>query len=70
MVPVEGTTDQFVVGVGLKFQVVRWDGRDGSAPELVRELGSVDQNSPKNRLNDGKADPKGRLFAGNLISII
>lgn len=64
IVPVEGTKDRFVVGVELKFQIVQWDGKDGSAARVVKELGEVDQHENKNRLNDGKCDPKGRLFAG------
>ncbi|KAM3960037.1 regucalcin [Aphomia sociella] len=67
IVPVEGTKDQFVVGVGRKFQVVQWDGKDGSRAKVVKELAEVDQHmNPPTRLNDGKADPRGRLFAGTM----
>ncbi|KAH9636268.1 hypothetical protein HF086_009464 [Spodoptera exigua] len=66
IVPVEGTTDQFLVGVERKFQVIRWDGADGSPATVVKELGEVDSDVPTNRINDGKADPKGRVFAGTM----
>lgn len=66
IVPVEGKPNQFVVGVDLKFLVVSWDGEDGSKARVVKELGTVDSHEPTNRLNDGKADPRGRLFAGQL----
>ncbi|CAG9787984.1 unnamed protein product [Diatraea saccharalis] len=66
VVPIEGTSDQFVAGVKREFQVVQWDGTDGSAPRVLRTLGEVDQQRPANRINDGKADPRGRLFAGTM----
>ncbi|XP_068633913.1 regucalcin-like [Battus philenor] len=66
IIPVDGTTDQFVVGVELKLLVISWDGEEGSEVKVVKELGEVDKDSPKNRFNDGKADPKGRLFAGTM----
>ncbi|KAH9636267.1 hypothetical protein HF086_009463 [Spodoptera exigua] len=66
IVPVEGTTDQFLVGVDRKFQVIRWDGADGSPATVVKELVEVDSDIPTNRINDGKADPKGRVFAGTM----
>lgn len=64
ILPVDGTDDQFVVGVERKFLVIQWDGKDGSTVKVVKELGEVDQAVPTTRINDGKADPKGRLFAG------
>ncbi|PZC86898.1 regucalcin [Helicoverpa armigera] len=66
IVPVEGTTDQFLVGVDLKFVIVRWDGADGSPATVVKEIGDVDRDVNTNRINDGKADPKGRVFAGTM----
>lgn len=67
IVPVEGTTDQFVVGVERKFLIVQWDGKDGSPAKTVRELSEVDRTT-KNRINDGKADPRGRLYGGKKTS--
>ncbi|CAH0399647.1 unnamed protein product [Chilo suppressalis] len=66
IVPVEGTSDQFVVGVERQFQIVQWDGSDGGAARVLRTLGEVDPEAPSNRINDGKADPRGRLFAGTI----
>ncbi|XP_013189498.1 regucalcin [Amyelois transitella] len=65
IVPVEGKTDQFVVGVERKFIIIQWDGKNNSQAKVVRELFEVDQQT-KNRINDGKADPRGRLFAGTM----
>ncbi|CAG5002694.1 unnamed protein product [Parnassius apollo] len=66
IIPVDGTTDQFVVGVERKFLIIQWDGEEGSKVQVLKELAEVDQEIPTTRINDGKADPKGRLFAGTM----
>ncbi|KAJ8723563.1 hypothetical protein PYW08_003475 [Mythimna loreyi] len=66
IVPVEGTSDQFLVGVERKFQVVRWDGQEGSPTTVIKEIQEVDKDVPTTRINDGKADPRGRVFAGTM----
>ncbi|CAH0720264.1 unnamed protein product, partial [Brenthis ino] len=67
IVPVEGTTDQFIVGLEKQFVIVQWDGGDGSPASVVKELGTVDEGvEPPTRINDGKADPRGRVFAGTI----
>lgn len=65
LVPVEGTNDRFLIGVGRKLVVVTWDGVSDkvSNTEVLLEV----ENEPGytgNRFNDGKADPVGRLWAG------
>ena len=64
MVPVQGTRDEFLVGVDRKFLVVRWNGKKGSPACVVKKLGQVDSDKPANKVNEGKADPRGRVFAG------
>ncbi|CAH2085065.1 unnamed protein product [Euphydryas editha] len=67
IVPVDGTTDQFIIGLGTRFVIIQWDGEEGTPAKIVQELGAVDQDVvPENRLNDGKADPRGRIFAGTM----
>ncbi|XP_023936135.2 regucalcin [Bicyclus anynana] len=67
IVPVDGTRDQFVVGLERTFAVVRWDGAEGSPASVIRELATIDTDvMPPTRMNDGKADPRGRLFGGTM----
>lgn len=65
VVPVDGTTDKFLVSIGRKLVVVTWDGiaPKVSHTELLIEVENK-QGYFDNRFNDGKADPSGRLWAG------
>uniref|UniRef100_A0A6B2E813 Regucalcin n=1 Tax=Phlebotomus kandelakii TaxID=1109342 RepID=A0A6B2E813_9DIPT len=68
IVPVEGNDAEFAVGIGRRVGIVTWDGKSPMA-KVTRLVGQVEQDDPKyktNRFNDGKADPKGRLFAGTM----
>lgn len=62
VIPVEDKTDTFLVGLGPSIGVVEWDGVSNktSKPEYVKLI----DDSPGNRLNDGKADATGRLWVG------
>lgn len=66
VIPVEGDRDLFVVGLGRSLAVVRWAVSDPDRHTVKAEavLHTVDHQSPTNRLNDGKCDPQGRLWAG------
>ncbi|XP_063381932.1 regucalcin-like [Cydia fagiglandana] len=66
IVPVESALDQFVVGLEREFVVLQWDGAEGSGAKVVRKIGEVDQGATGNRINDGKADPRGRIFGGTM----
>jgi sugar lactone lactonase YvrE len=68
VIPVEDKNDTFVVGLCASIGVVEWDGisdRTGR-PEYVKLL---DETSG-NRLNDGKADATGRIWAGKLRKML
>ncbi|CAG0882755.1 unnamed protein product [Darwinula stevensoni] len=62
IVPVDGRDGEYIVGGDKSFIWLHWDGSDGGG-KVKQILDTVHEN-PGNRLNDGKADPFGRLFAG------
>ncbi|CAG9787985.1 unnamed protein product [Diatraea saccharalis] len=64
IIPVEGKKHHFVVGLDRRVVEVHWSGEHDAAT-VLRTIATVDEHSPDNRLNDAKADPRGRLFAGN-----
>lgn len=65
IIPVEGTKDQFAVGLRRAVGVIRWNGKSRKA-ELLRIVLHIEQcsNCQNNLFNDAKADPGHRLFAG------
>jgi gluconolactonase len=65
--PVEGKDDQFVAGLGRKVVILRWDGVSKSvcSCHTVKEVDRQPELST-NRLNGGKVDPFGRLWAGTM----
>lgn len=65
VLPVDGTTDKFVVSIGRKLAVVTWDGVSPTVSK-VESFAEVEKedNVKNNRFNDGKTDPSGRLWAG------
>lgn len=64
-VPVQGRKNSFVIGLGRKIALVKWNGVSEEVSE-IKILVEVDNEIGhlNNRFNDGKADPTGRLWAG------
>ncbi|XP_026686766.1 regucalcin-like [Diaphorina citri] len=62
VLPVEGKKDQFLIGYGEDFAVVTWDGQSEKPQDVSIHVKG--DPSPDNRINDGKADPTGRVYAG------
>lgn len=57
-----------MIGDERKIKVIQWNGGNGNC-STVTTIGIVEQNNPLtelNRFNDGKSDPKGRLFSGTM----
>ena len=55
-----------MISVGRNLAILTWDGVS-STPSDVKIVSTVDdedEKKVKNRFNDGKADPTGRLWAG------
>lgn len=60
-IPVEGSASQLVALVGRSICIV-----DRQTGEVQHQLAKVDEDHPKNRLNDGKCDTQGRLWCGTM----
>lgn len=54
----------YVAGVGRNIVAVDWQ------THKVTSLVEVDEDKPNNRLNDGKADPSGRLLTGQSAHLV
>ncbi|XP_066994233.2 regucalcin [Anabrus simplex] len=67
VIPVQGQKNKYVITIGRDIAIMTWDGVS-SSPSHVERVATVDEVDGKreNRLNDGKADPTGRLWAGTL----
>lgn len=65
-IPVDGTTDEFIIGAGRRLLLIKWDGKS-KLSSIVEVLGEVDSSHPGNRINDAKVDPSGRfLYLGSM----
>lgn len=66
IVPVEGVTNQFIVGAGKRLLLINWDGVHTMA-QILRILTEL----PVDGLcfNDAKTDSRGRLYLGTMITM-
>jgi len=67
IIPLDGEAELFAVGIGRRVGVIQWNGKSAVAKILQITL-EVDQTDElKNTaINDGKADPLGRLYFGTI----
>ncbi|XP_055300055.1 regucalcin-like isoform X2 [Sitodiplosis mosellana] len=65
VLPIENSTDEFLVGSDTIAKVIRWDGKS-SKGQYVRDAFAVESGDyySTNRFNDAKCDPVGRFFGG------
>ena len=63
-VPVLDEPYQFIISVERSLQKVLWNWNKGGNNYELERIREVEQDLEINRFNDGKCDPKGRLFAG------
>ncbi|KAK4879087.1 hypothetical protein RN001_007233 [Aquatica leii] len=67
VIPVEGQQNSFLIGLGRKIAEVIWDGLSETISDIEILVEVEDEIGLRNnRLNDGKADPSGRLWAGTM----
>ncbi|XP_026736696.1 uncharacterized protein LOC113500183 [Trichoplusia ni] len=65
IIPVEGKRNHFIINQGRKVVEIEWSGMQNSI-KILRIIAEVDDDHPTNTFNDGKADPRGRLFSGTM----
>lgn len=63
--PVEGTTNQFIIGAGKRLLLITWDGVHTMA-QITRILTELPFDGV--RFNEATTDTRGRLFIGTMIS--
>lgn len=67
IIPVKGRSNEFVIGDGKRLVLITWNGVSDKAI-IVKVIADLGDKEGDNRFNDGKADSKGRLFAGTMIA--
>ncbi|XP_067009459.2 regucalcin [Anabrus simplex] len=68
VVPLKDQKGKFILGLGRSFAILTWDGVSNTPShiEWIATVDDEDEEKAGNRLNDGKADPSGRLWAGTM----
>lgn len=64
IIPVKSKRDQFIISLERELNIITWDGQSQEVSN-IEKIAEVDQGTG-NRINDGKVDPSGRLWAGTM----
>lgn len=62
IVPIEGTSDKFIVGMNGDLAIITWDCKSTEVTDIKKYI-SLETDADV-RINDGKTSPSGMLFAG------
>ncbi|KAK5650275.1 hypothetical protein RI129_001304 [Pyrocoelia pectoralis] len=67
IIPLSGCSDRFLITLNRRIAILTWDGIN-STPTSIETVAVVDQEPglESNRINDGKADHLGNLWAGTM----
>jgi gluconolactonase len=65
VIPIQNEKNKYVIGLERDVAVLEWDGISKNYTSL-KIITSVESNYPKNRFNDGKCDPQGRIWTGTM----
>ena len=65
IIPIKGSSDRFIISLQLEIAILTWDG-NSSTPSNIETVVVVEGGLENNRINDGKADPMGNLWAGTM----
>lgn len=68
IVPVESKHNTYIIGLERSMCELQWDGISSDAFNL-ETINTVEEDYPRNRFNDGKCDPQGRLWAGKSLFV-
>jgi len=66
VVPIKGQPNKYIIAVERNLMILEWDGRSSEATSLVIHKPLDSEGSARSRSNDGKCDPRGRLWTGTM----
>ncbi|CAG7727234.1 unnamed protein product [Allacma fusca] len=65
VIPIESEKNKYVISLERDIAVLEWDGVSHEYTSL-KTIHTVEHDYPKNRFNDAKCDPQGRIWTGTM----